>query len=58
MKFQVPSLSPSQVQTVAAAGPGDGGALETSGARGPNSLPGLVACNPLCLVLQLQLPHI
>ena len=37
---------------------GGRGALETSGARGPNSLPGLVACNPLCLVLQLQLPHI
>ena len=46
------------------AGCGGRGALETSGARGPNSLPGLVACtgNPrspsLCLVLQLQLPHI
>ena len=27
------------------AGCGGRGALETSGARGPNSLPGLVACN-------------
>ena len=44
------------------AGCGGRGALETSGVRSPNSLPELVACNPrspsLCLVLQLQLPHI